>query len=92
MLGLAHAKSRFDVAVINGRIQGYEIESAKNTLDRLATQIDIYRQTLQKLTIVAASKHVAGIVNRAQLGFDLIPAERVAPIVRSASKRLPALK
>ena len=36
-LGLAHAKSRIDVAVINGCIHGYEIKSAKDTLDRLAT-------------------------------------------------------
>lgn len=62
-LGLAHAKSRIDVAVINGCIHGYEIKSAKDTLDRFATQIDIYRQTLQKLTIVAAPKHVAGIMS-----------------------------
>ena len=63
-LGLAHAKSRIDVAVINGCIHGYEIKSAKDSLDRFATQIDIYRQTLQKLTIVAAPKHVAGIIGQ----------------------------
>ena len=34
-LGLAHASSRIDVAVINGCIHGYEIKSAKDTLDRL---------------------------------------------------------
>lgn len=61
-LGLAHARSRIDVAVINGCIQGYEIKSAKDTLDRLGPQIDIYRETLQKLTMVAAPKHVPGIL------------------------------
>jgi hypothetical protein len=40
-LGLAHAKSRIDVAVINGCIHGYEIKSDKDTLDRLSKQIDI---------------------------------------------------
>ena len=60
-LGLAHAKSRIDVAVINGCIHGYEIKSDKDTLDRLEGQIEIYRQTLQKLTIVAASRHAAAI-------------------------------
>lgn len=62
-LGLAHAKCRIDVAVINGCIHGYEIKSAKDTLDRLNSQIDIYRRTLQKLTIVAAPKHVVRIMN-----------------------------
>src|SRR5271165_5741276 len=75
-LGLAHAKSRIDVAVINSCIHGYEIKSAKDTLDRLATQIDIYRQTLQKLTFVAASKHVAGIMNHAPAWCGVISAEQ----------------
>ena len=75
-LGLAHAKSRIDVAVINGCIHGYEIKSAKDTLDRLAAQIDIYRQTLQKLTIVAASKHVAGVMNHAPAWCGVIAADQ----------------
>lgn len=75
-LGLAHSKSRIDVAVINGCIHGYEIKSAKDTLDRLATQIDIYRQTLQKLTIVAAPKHVAGVMAHAPEWCGVIAAEQ----------------
>lgn len=61
-LGLAHARSRIDVAVINGCIHGYEIKSDRDTLDRLSPQIDVYRRTLQKLTIVAAPKHVPGVL------------------------------
>lgn len=75
-LGLAHAKSRIDVAVINGCIHGYEIKSAKDNLDRFATQIDIYRQTLQKLTIVAAPKHVTGIITDAPEWCGVIAAEQ----------------
>lgn len=75
-LGLAHAKGRIDVAVINGCIHGYEIKSAKDTLDRLATQIDVYRQTLQKLTIVAAPKHVGGIMTSAPGWCGVITAEQ----------------
>ena len=56
-LGLAHARSRIDIAVINGYIHGYEIKSAKDDLGRLTRQLEVYRKTLQKLTIVAASKH-----------------------------------
>lgn len=75
-LGLAHAKSRIDVAVINGCIHGYEIKSAKDTLDRLATQIAIYLQTLQKLTIVAAPKHVGDIMTDAPEWCGVIAAEQ----------------
>jgi hypothetical protein len=63
-LGLAHAKSRIDVAVINGSIHGYEIKSAEDTLDRFTTQIDVYRQTLQKLTVVAVPKHIDSIMSQ----------------------------
>ena len=75
-LGLAHARCRIDVAVINGLIHGYEIKSAKDNLDRFATQIDIYRQTLQKLTLVAAPKHVAGIMRNAPGWCGVIAAEQ----------------
>lgn len=75
-LGLAHARSRIDVAVINGCIHGYEIKSAKDNLDRFATQIDIYRQTLQKLTLVTAPKHVAGIMDRAPEWCGVLAAEQ----------------
>jgi len=75
-LGLAHAKGRIDVAVINGCIHGYEIKSAKDTLDRLAVQIDNYRQTLQKLTIVAAPKHVRGTMINVPEWCGVIAAEQ----------------
>lgn len=75
-LGLAHARSRIDVAVINGCIHGYEIKSARDKLDRLASQIDIYRQALQKLTFVAAPKHVAGIMSNVPEWCGVIAAEQ----------------
>ena len=75
-LGLAHAKSRIDVAVINGCIHGYEIKSAKDTLDRLGAQIDIYRQTLQKLTIVAAPRHVGSVLVSAPNWCGVMEAEQ----------------
>jgi len=60
-LGLAHAKVRIDVAVINGCIHGYEIKSAADTLTRLPQQLALYADCLEKLTIVCAEKHIAGV-------------------------------
>jgi hypothetical protein len=60
-LGLAHAKVRVDVAVINGCVHGFEIKSAADTLTRLPQQLALYEQCLEKLTIVCADKHVAGV-------------------------------
>ena len=75
-LGLAHAKSRIDVAVINGCIHGYEIKSCKDTLDRLETQIAVYRQTLQKLTIVTSPRHVEGVMTQAPEWCGVIAADQ----------------
>src|SRR5262245_2923125 len=64
-LGLAHAKSRVDVAVINGCLHGYEIKSAQDTLARLPAQMATYRETLERLTVVCASKHIEGVLRLA---------------------------
>jgi hypothetical protein len=64
-LGLVHARGRIDIAVISACIHGYEIKSGKDTLDRFAVQLAIYRQTLQKLTFVAATTHVEAILSLA---------------------------
>lgn len=60
-LGLAHAKARIDIAVINGCVHGFEIKSAADTLTRLRQQLDLYEECLEKLTIVCAEKHIAGV-------------------------------
>jgi hypothetical protein len=56
-LGLAHAKVRVDIAIINGCVHGYEIKSSLDTLNRLPAQLACYRQCLGKLTLVCAPKH-----------------------------------
>ncbi len=64
-LGLAHARRRIDVAVINGVLHGYEIKSAVDSLDRLSDQLEMYGQSLQKLTLVVADRHVEKAVESA---------------------------
>lgn len=60
-LGLAHARSRVDMAVINGYVHGYEIKSAVDKLDRLPRQLDIYRKSLQRLTLVVAPRYLDAV-------------------------------
>jgi hypothetical protein len=57
-LGLAHARTRIDIAVINGCIHGFEIKSSLDTLQRLPAQLELYSQCLEKLTLVCAPRHV----------------------------------
>ncbi len=99
-LGLAHAKARIDIAVINGCVHGYEIKSAVDTLYRLPGQISLYQDCLEKLTIVCAENHLDGVRKlapywcgiilankgpRGAIHFDIVQNSRRNPQVQTAS-------
>lgn len=50
--------SRVDVAVINGKIHGYEIKSDQDNLDRLPSQIESYNKIFDTMTLVTGKSHV----------------------------------
>lgn len=57
-LGLCEGVARVDVAVVNGRVHGYEIKSAQDTLSRLPGQAEVYGRALDLVTMVVDRKHV----------------------------------
>ena len=73
-LGLCHAKSRIDVATINGIIHGYEIKSAQDNLARLPHQLKVYGQSLPKLTLVVVSKHLKAVATQVPTWCGIIEA------------------
>jgi hypothetical protein len=77
-LGLAHARVRIDVAVINSCVHGYEIKSSLDTLDRLPAQFDVYSTSLGKLTIVCAPRHTARVMKIAPAWTGVLEAEKGA--------------
>ncbi|MEZ0577298.1 sce7726 family protein [Nocardioides sp. MH1] len=56
-LGLC-GEVRVDVAVVNGSLSGYELKSARDTLRRLPTQVEVYSRVLDYATLVVAENHV----------------------------------
>lgn len=58
-LGLKHGRCRADIAVVNGRLVGYEIKSDKDNLSRLGEQIRSYNDVFDFSTIVLGAKHLA---------------------------------
>ncbi len=58
--------TRIDIAVINGRLHGYEIKSDADNLDRLPTQITAYNKVFDYLYLVVSDKYVNKV-------FELIP-------------------
>jgi hypothetical protein len=57
-LGILNGATRIDIAVIDGQIAGYELKSARDTLDRLPAQRDLYNKVLDRITLVVAENHL----------------------------------
>ncbi|OLP60326.1 hypothetical protein BJF93_15325 [Xaviernesmea oryzae] len=56
-LGILNGATRIDIAVINGQIEGYELKSERDTLDRLPAQRDLYNLVLDRISLVVAENH-----------------------------------
>jgi hypothetical protein len=54
--------SRIDIAVINGKLHGFEIKSERDTLERLPSQMKVYNRVFDTITIVAAENHIKKII------------------------------
>jgi hypothetical protein len=61
-LDLCFGLARVDIGVINGSIHGYEIKSEEDTLKRLASQINYYNKSLEKITIAVNQKHLDNVI------------------------------
>jgi hypothetical protein len=58
-LGLESGTVRVDIAVVNGRLHGYEIKSDADTLERLPAQVEGYGRVLDRVTLVVGSRHAS---------------------------------
>jgi hypothetical protein len=60
-LDICGGTSRIDIAVINGRLHGYEIKSEQDNLRRLVDQIDSYNLVFNTLYIAVSEKHISEV-------------------------------
>jgi hypothetical protein len=56
-MGIWSGSVRIDIAVINGELHGFELKSAKDTLDRLPRQAALYNEVFDRVTLVVANRH-----------------------------------
>lgn len=66
-LGLRRGQVRVDLAVVNGSLHGFEIKSDRDSLRRLAGQVELYSQVLDRATLVVGERF-------APLAMSLVPA------------------
>ena len=61
-LGLNHGECRADIAVINGKLSGYEIKSHLDSLARLKRQVRAYDAVFETTSIVVAPRHLRKVI------------------------------
>lgn len=57
-LALCNGSARIDVAVLNGRLTGWEIKSPRDRLDRLAGQVTYYSQVCDEAWLLTDESHL----------------------------------
>lgn len=60
-LGLKNGIARADIAVLNGKLVGYEIKGEKDSLVRLLPQVAAYSEVFEMAYIIAAHKHLDNV-------------------------------
>jgi hypothetical protein len=61
-LGVSQGSARIDLAVVNGRLDGFEIKSERDTLERLPEQVRLYSKVFDRLTLVVGRSHLNAAV------------------------------
>lgn len=58
-LDVCSGLARVDVAVVNGKLHGFEIKSERDNLDRLSSQIELYSKVFNMVTLVVSESHLS---------------------------------
>ena len=88
-MGVWSGAVRIDIAVINGKLLGYELKSNSDTLDRLPRQIEIYGKIFDGMTLVVGDKLVEKAVGLIPSWWGCIVASMNEDCVTLRSKRAP---
>lgn len=63
-MGIWSGTVRVDIAVINGELNGFELKSDSDTLDRLPNQVEIYGKVFDRMTLVVGGRHYEKALSR----------------------------
>jgi hypothetical protein len=86
-LAVCQAAARIDVACINGRLDGWEIKTAADTLTRLPRQQELYSRVFDRMWLVAERRHLDRATDMIPEWWGLIRAEEEGSACRLAIVR-----
>lgn len=90
-LGILNGTTRIDIAVINGQIEGYELKSERDTLERLPAQRDLYNKVIDRISLVVAENHRAAAEEIIPEWWGLAVASSCRGVVEVTLERLPEM-
>lgn len=74
-LGIYNGSVRADLALINGKLHGFEIKSDVDSLKRLAGQEEIYSLVFDTMRLVLAPRHVDSAIELVPDWWEIVVAE-----------------
>lgn len=86
-MGVLAGECRIDVALINGRLEGFEIKSDGDSLARLPRQAVAFGQVFDRLTMVCAERHLESALNLLPDWWGVEVVERHRTSTRIVRKR-----
>lgn len=78
-----------DLAILNGTATVYEIKSERDSLARLANQVDNYKQVFAKVYVIASERHLTGVLDTVpdDVGVMMLGSRYRITTVREAEDR-----
>jgi hypothetical protein len=86
-LKVPRPSARVDVAVVNGRLSGFEIKSDRDGLQRLSLQVMAYNRIFDTVSVVVAPAHAASMHTRVPHWWGLVTVARRSGELRFRTKR-----
>lgn len=90
-LEIPRPSARVDIALINGRISGYEIKSAADTLSRLDDQAPSFSSVFERMTLVVAARHIPKAIDVIPEWWEIIETDGFDFRTRRAGRANPNL-
>lgn len=88
-MGVLAGECRVDLAVINGRLEGFEIKSERDSLERLPRQVEAYGKVFDRMTAVCAERHLEKVLATVPAWWGVEAARPRGDSVRIVRERAP---
>lgn len=71
-MGVCGGQVRVDLAVVGDTLDGYEIKSDRDSLRRLAGQVDLYGRVFERMTMVVGPRHFEAVLRTVPASWGLL--------------------